>query len=60
MSYHRDMIRAAPATPRVAMTIVLADGAPMTVRLSSDCLVFVGRYARLTEYGPRGTPLYVR
>ena len=40
---------------RVTLALRLTDGALLPVEASADCLRFIGRYSRLSAFGPPGT-----
>lgn len=46
--------RRAPATDRLTIALRLADGSVLPVEASADCLRFIGRYSRLSAFGPPG------
>lgn len=53
------MSRAARIDKSVTLPVRLANGTLMPVRLSSDCIRFIGSYNRLPEYGMRGTLIHL-
>ena len=51
------MARKSSITERVTLALRLADGSVLPVEAAADCLCFIGRYSRLTAFGPLGTRL---
>ncbi len=49
------MARRLKTTDRVTIAFRLADGSLLPVEASSDSLRFIGRYSRLSAFGPLGT-----
>lgn len=46
-------MKIAPSHDRMTLTIELADGSALPVTLRSDCIGFIGHYARLPAFGQR-------
>ena len=51
------MARKSSTTERVTLALRLADGSILPVEAGADCLRFIGRYSRLSAFGPLGTRL---
>lgn len=51
------MARRLKTTDRVTLALRLADGSFLPVEASSDALRFIGRYSRLSAFGPLGVRL---
>ncbi|MBT2186583.1 hypothetical protein [Sphingobium nicotianae] len=49
--------RSTISAERVTLALHLADGALLPVEGSAGCMRFIGRYSRLSAFGPLGTPL---
>lgn len=51
------MARRQQTQDRVTLALRLADGSLLAVEASADALVFIGRYSRLSAFGPPGARL---
>jgi hypothetical protein len=51
------MARRHPSPQRVTLALRLADGSLLPVEASADAMCFIGRYCRLSAFGPLGTRL---
>jgi hypothetical protein len=51
------MPRRHPLADRVTLALRLADASLLPLVASADSLRFIGRYSRLTAFGPIGRPL---
>ena len=51
------MTRRAKTSDRVTLALRLADGTLLPVEGSADAMRFIGRYSRLSAFGPLGTRL---
>ncbi len=51
------MARRCTRTDRVTLALRLADGEILPVEASANSLIFIGRYSRLSAFGPLGKRL---
>lgn len=51
------MARKPKITERVTLALRLADGSLLPIEASADAMQFIGRYSRLSAFGPLGTRL---